>query len=689
MKMYRRLLALLLFFLALASTLMRGATPAYAHAIVVRTDPPDGAVLGGPPRQVRLWFSEPIALGFASFDLVDSAGKHIAITAHSDAASVALAVRGQGGSAAEVVLDLPALPPSVYRLSWTALSNTDLHNTVGAIVFGVQRATDGATSAAAEPAPAPAELALRWLNFGALAGMIGALALALLVLPQATSDSREIEGQADRQARRQAGGQDISIHMRARLLRLASCLAVLAMLAGLGLLFAQAAAGATSGQNMLASAWSLVGGTGPSVAWLLRPLLLLLLAAMLASSARNNAADRSAPAVIMLVLAICTAQALQGHATAFAELSPLRVAADALHLLAAGIWAGGLLALVLAIVPLLRAGPEQHQLAWAILRRFGALAAASLAGLLVTGLFMSGQQVASLDALLTTLYGRALLLKIGLVGAVALLGLRNAAALHSRVAAVLGRALTPALPRQLSRAAAGEGEDTLPSPAATGAELGVRASTRLARRLRLEAIGAALVLLLAAALTAAQPARGPAFDPPLAETQAAALAHANDLVVTLALKPNRPGQNFVTLSVLDTRRPAPAPIDEVAVRFGMPGQTPPESRPAAGLGKGRYELADASIASAGELGISVTVRRAGLPDAVATFPWTVLPAAQQPRAVLISDQPLAPWADRAALAIVLLLAGLLIGSGARLRVAFIKSIKSGVAARRLRPLRKD
>jgi len=120
------------------------ATPTYAHAVVVRTEPADGAVLGGPPRQVRLWFSEPVALGFTSFDLVDSAGTYIAVAAHTDAASAALAARNQGASAAEVILDLPALPPSVYRLRWTALSNTDLHNTAGSIVFGIQRATDGA-----------------------------------------------------------------------------------------------------------------------------------------------------------------------------------------------------------------------------------------------------------------------------------------------------------------------------------------------------------------------------------------------------------------------------------------------------------------------------------------------------------------------------------------------------------------
>jgi copper transport protein len=221
----------------------------------------------------------------------------------------------------------------------------------------------------------------------------------------------------------------------------------------------------------------------------------------------------------------------------------------------------------------------------------------------------------------------------------------------------------------------------------------VQDSVRIARAVRIETLGATLLLLLAAFLSAAQPARGPAFDPPAAEpAMAAATTRADDLVITLALKPNRPGQNFVTLGVFDTRRPAPAPIDAVTVQFQLPDQPPLAGRLATALGKGRYEIADDTIGSAGDIAIIVTVRRGGLPDAIATLPWTVLPAAQAPRAVLVSNQPLAPWADRAALAIALLLGGLLYVRWLRrvvLRVSFIKSIKLGVAARRMRPLRKD
>jgi copper transport protein len=315
------------------------------------------------------------------------------------------------------------------------------------------------------------------------------------------------------------------------------------------------------------------------------------------------------------------------------------------------------LALSAAIVPLLGAAAEPQALAWALLRRFGALAAGSLAALLVSGLFMSGQQVASIDAALTTLYGRALLLKLGLVGVVALIGLCNAATLHPRVAAALRR------PFARYRAA----------PAACMAEA-PSIQGRLARWVRLETIGAAAVLLLAALLTAAQPARGPAFDPPAPETPGVALTQADDLVMTLALKPNRPGQNFVSLNVIDTRRPAPAPIAEVAVQFQSPGAQEISRLVARPIGTGRYEVTDDSIVGSGDMPIHVTVRRAGLPDVNATLPWTVLPAGDRPRPVLVSNQPLAPALSLAALLIGLLVIAAL--AATRLRGSIVGSARA-------------
>ena len=149
-------------------------------------------MLAAAPRQLRLWLSEPVALDFTTIELIDSTGRRTPVAAHSDAASLAMTVRGGSASTSILLIDLPALPPSAYRLSWRTLSSGDLHVTSGSIVFGVQRAANLAPVAAAATLPPPAEVLLHWLNFGALATLIGALALALLALPVLKSQPQTV-----------------------------------------------------------------------------------------------------------------------------------------------------------------------------------------------------------------------------------------------------------------------------------------------------------------------------------------------------------------------------------------------------------------------------------------------------------------------------------------------------------------
>jgi copper transport protein len=635
-----------------------GATPASAHAIIVRSEPADGSSLAAAPEHVRLWFSEPVALTFTTLELVDGDGRRIPVQAHSDAASLALAVRsGEAGGAVLVVVDLPKLAPNAYRLNWRTISNSDLHSTAGTLVFGVQRSVDTAAPAFAS-APAPLEVALRWLNLAALATLLGALALALLTTLDAGRTALDERAATDNGSHRPS-----AIHTAQRLLQLARWSALLALLVGAALMLAQVrAASSATDQSMVATLWQIVAGTSYGISWLLRQGILLVLILNIMILVRI-AATRHAPRIAHaaargiaagLLVALAVAQALQSHANAFGDLSIIRVFADALHLLAAGLWAGGLLALVVVVVPLLRRGPDAAALAWTILRRFGALAAASLAALLVTGLFMSGQQVASLDALLTTFYGRLLLLKVGLAAGVALIGLRNAATLHPYVARIVRQLL-----RRQQRVAPFAGR-------------------HLARTVALEASGGLALLLLAATLSATQPARGPEFDLPDETPPASVTMNADDLVITLAVKPNRPGRNFVALGVFNTRRPAPAPITHVAVRMLPPaGQSSFGPVDAEALDNGHYQIAGDMINAAGDWRILISVVRPGLPDTTATLPWTVLPLAAQPRPVLVSNRPLAPTLTLAAAIVALLLGIALILFWARRRVALRLHIRPG------------
>jgi copper resistance protein D len=107
-----------------------------------------------------------------------------------------------------------------------------------------------------------------------------------------------------------------------------------------------------------------------------------------------------------------------GHAAATEGVAgSAHLVADALHLVAAAAWIGGLLGLVLLIATTRRNNPY----AWPSLvrdatRRFSDLAVLSVGALLATGIVNGVILVGSFRALLMTWYGQLLLLKIALFG---------------------------------------------------------------------------------------------------------------------------------------------------------------------------------------------------------------------------------------------------------------------------------
>jgi copper transport protein len=148
----------------------------------------------------------------------------------------------------------------------------------------------------------------------------------------------------------------------------------------------------------LVSAWEIMSGTSYGLAWLFRQAALMLLIASL-TFYRQRIGKLGVPslarfAVLALALAIAFAQAFQSHVASSGEFVLLGVASSAVHIVAAGVWSGGLLALLVAAAPALQAGRDAAPLGWALLREFGRLAAASLAALLISGLLLTGQQVA-------------------------------------------------------------------------------------------------------------------------------------------------------------------------------------------------------------------------------------------------------------------------------------------------------
>jgi putative copper resistance protein D len=158
--------------------------------------------------------------------------------------------------------------------------------------------------------------------------------------------------------------------------------------------------------------------TGFGQTWGLRLILGLAIAAL---ALRARPADRLLTALSALFL---ISIAYSGHSRMQSgALGWAHVFADALHLTAAGAWLGGLLALVLLVPRLIRLGREGA--AAGVLHQFSGMGYFAVAALIATGLFKSWLLVVNLQGLVTTPYGRTLMVKLVLFAGMGALALTN------------------------------------------------------------------------------------------------------------------------------------------------------------------------------------------------------------------------------------------------------------------------
>ena len=87
-------------------------TPALAHALLVKAEPPRRAVLAKAPAQVQLWFNEEIEDAYSSLIVLD-AGKHPVSDVKFQLAP---------DDRKSIVLPLPELAPGKYSVKFRVLS---------------------------------------------------------------------------------------------------------------------------------------------------------------------------------------------------------------------------------------------------------------------------------------------------------------------------------------------------------------------------------------------------------------------------------------------------------------------------------------------------------------------------------------------------------------------------------------
>ena len=349
-----------------------------AHALLQSSDPAAGSTVASAPSVVTLTFGEAPDPTLSSVKVLDASGKSVA-------SGPAVAVPGQSG---KLKVPLGLLRDGVYTVAWRTVSVVDGHTAAGSFGFGVGVAPSatgpGEAGGMTSPSGSPAGSLGRFVLYLGLIGLFGAGFIGAAVHPR---PPRSI----------------IALAAVAWLLSAVGTLAVVATQvtdagADLGT-FMNSALGAGVASRLL-----VVAGSGIVVGIAVtrrRPIRRWLYALTAAAGAGGMLVD-----------------VLNGHAAA-GGLTTLQIAAQWVHIVAAGAWMGGLAALLLSL-----RGLPSDQKAGAVLR-FSRWAGVALAAVAATGLLRALQEVRTIDALVGTDFGRLVIAKSGLLGILALLGAIN------------------------------------------------------------------------------------------------------------------------------------------------------------------------------------------------------------------------------------------------------------------------
>jgi copper transport protein len=538
-----------------------------AHAQLRSSDPASGATLDRAPQAVVLTFTEAPDPRLSSVHVLDTSGKQVE-------AGPAVPVPGKP---LELRVPLGSLPTGTYTVAWRTLSKADGHVVGGAFAFGVgvQPGTVAAPKAGTAPNSPPANpvgVAGRWAFYWGLALLVGAAAAGLVVF----------------------GGR---LPGRARpLLAAGVALAVV----GLAAMAAaeRADVGAPLGELFASSAGRGLAREAAALA------ATAAAVALLAARPRSSWRIALAGAVAAGAMAV---HVTTGHAAGESSVRGLNLAVQTLHLVAVGVWIGGLVWLLAGL------GGDDRPGQVAAVKRFSGMAGVALAVVAATGLARAWQETGSWGRLLSTAFGRTLDVKVLLAGVLVALGALNR------------RRVVPALVGGADRLGA------------------------LRRNVRAE-VGVATLVLLATGLLTSLP---PAVSVPVAARPvrpASVEVRGNDygttVLVDLTVAPGTAGPNSFRAKVVDYDTKAPFPARRVQLQFALPAR--PE------VGASTLELAKGSdgvwtgqgspLSIDGRWAVTTLVQGAGTAvtvplELVTRQPDLATPTTQQVRVSQVPGQP--------------------------------------------------
>jgi copper transport protein len=403
------------------------------HLALERSEPADRSHLSAPPRRISLWFTAKPQLAFSRITLTGANGSIVLDTIVADTANALHA-------------SIPApLPAGDYRVAWQTAS-ADGHPIRGGFVFTLLAASldplapridssrldtidTHAGHRVAQQQGHSEYRSARWVEFVALVTILGALGFRHGVLPPLAARGVATADAAD--GARRLGQGALFLYALAASVRL----------------FGESAAVNGEARAFAPDALlTLLTRTSWGMGWMTGIIGATLLFAGWAISKRG--VTMGTPLALTGALGLVASPALTGHA-ASSSWFIVAVTLDMLHVLAAGVWIGGLFMVLFAGIPAMRrlADGNPDAAVRALVNSFHPIALFCAPIVVAAGMGTSALRLGGLTPLTTTRYGFTLLAKVGIFLIVAGIALYNS----MRARRQLG---TPAATSHLRRTAA-------------------------------------------------------------------------------------------------------------------------------------------------------------------------------------------------------------------------------------------
>jgi copper transport protein len=538
-------------------------TPVSAHALLVRSIPEANAVLEKSPAQVELFFSEPLEPQLSSIMVYDS--NNLVVDAGD--------VRVDPSNLFRMTVSMRSLPDGVYTVTWKVVSSIDGHQTIGTYPFAVGDANANAVKEIQQSSSAKlpfSALLSKFLLLASLALLVGQrLFIALIWEPTSKANPND-------------AGTPIVWRTFYRIGLIGVLLSI-----GIGIL---SQAGQTTG-NELSFPWDpevgrILTETRLGLIWLGR-LALALFAVWLYMNKESYWKNWLG---FIVNLGLFLTVTLTSHAAT--EGKPLLpILDDWIHLIGMAFWLGGLVYLFTGIRQLQQLeGGLRTQLTSLLTKRFStnALFFVSLIG--ITGFYSAYLRVGDWSALLTSLYGHALLIKQIFVA-----GLLVIAATNFLI-------ISPRLNRERLQ---GTANSNLVSV--------------FGKILILELTFAGLLLVSVSFLTYIPPAK---IATP-ANTDYTSIKKADDLKIEINISPARVGQNTFMLMLISSDGKPLTSAKEVLLRFtSSQPNIPPSELELISDGE-MFSAKGAHLGFPGKWQVQAVVRRQDKFDTFANFDVTL------------------------------------------------------------------